>query len=522
MPPKSKPTTPVVEDPIDEKYVLKFPAFSDQVQTLQKLGPLILANQASEQYSSPELIQLRNSYKYIYVVNWLYHCRGFVRLQSEYFDVDVFELELLNYFPIVNSGYEQDGAVKDGQLFIQKLKLNLISTLQNSKLSSLNNFETIFKLWFGSQTPLGGSDEDDDEQGPVEGQEGELPVQKKQQEVETKFDELSIADKFEIIYILISTISSYSKFRDWIDKNNLSVDNLRLVPIYTHPVGSTGSEDYLLLFDNTRLYKRIIHYHALVVPKKRKLSPVDPNVTFKPSQFDVEISDIQFELVYKNVYEYNSFVKGLKLKKLKPVLVRPEVVESVLGSEIKKRRYLTNKKKEVQLLSLLSTRKRSLRLEIKEKQKHEELEKQRLQEEYELKLAAQKRSERRTRSTDTSGYVQRDYGHGLSRDERLKLRRVGTPVFTPTPEVREVEEVKEVNGEEPVVVESEVKSEVVDVVSEDEVEDEEVTEGVSVVESEAKPEIVDVVSEDEAERVEGKVTANGHSEPVTEVPETSV
>ncbi|KAK6460246.1 hypothetical protein DFJ63DRAFT_343854 [Scheffersomyces coipomensis] len=500
---KSKSSTPAVVNDSHPALSLKLgPGFSDQIQSLIKLHPIILQNQESDKYETPELVSLRTSYKYIYVINWLYNCRGFIKLQSEYFDVDIFELELLNYFPIVNSSsYDQDSTSKDNQLFIQKLKLNLISSLQNSKLSSLNNFEKIFKLWFGNQTPLGGADEEDDDD--VEDQEGKVHIVH-DEEHEIKFDELNISDKFEILFILISTISNYTKFRDWIDKNNLTVDGLRLNAIYSHPLHSNGSEDYFLLFENNSLYKRTIRYNSLVIPKKRKLSPEDPNATFKPSQFDIEVKDVKFELLFKNIYEYNTYIKSLSNKKLKPLITKSTIIETMLGNEIKKRRYLANKKKEVQLLSLLSTRKRSLRLEIKEKQKQEEFEKQKLQEEYELKLAAQKRLERRrTRLTETiingDGQELTDYGHGYSRDERLKLRRVGTPVFTPTPEV----------PDEVIEVEDEVKDEVKDESKEEDVKvDEEAVEVIveEVVENnDNEPIVENFVSEDEKEEVDTKV-----------------
>jgi hypothetical protein len=135
---------------------------SDQIATLDKLQPIILPNQSPQLYETQALKDLRTSYKYIYVINWLYHCRGFIKLQSEYFDVDIFELELLNYFPTNSFLLNAEDQPNINNLFIYKLKIHLITALQNSKLSSVNNFEKIFRLWFGANTPLGGKEEDDE------------------------------------------------------------------------------------------------------------------------------------------------------------------------------------------------------------------------------------------------------------------------------------------------------------------------------------------------------------------------
>ncbi|KAK6457426.1 uncharacterized protein RJT20DRAFT_40238 [Scheffersomyces xylosifermentans] len=464
---KSKSSTPALPDESHPALGLSI-GTKDQIATLSKLHPTNLSNQV--EYNTDELNELRCSYKYLYVVNWLYNFRGYIRLQSELFDIDLFELELLNYFPssphLLNYDPESSNNTTSG-LFVNKLKLALITTLQNSKLSSINNFEKIFRLWFGNQTPLGGKEEEE-EQAQYDAQQG-VPSE----DNDPKFDELKISDKFEILYILISYISNYSKFRDYIDKSGLSVDHLRINAAFTSP---SATESYLLLFENNRLYKRTISYNALVIPKKRRLAPEFPDEYFQPAQFDIN-HKIKFEMIYKNIYELDEFINGHKknarLKPLLAKLVSAEVVDSIFNSEIKKRKFLVNKKKEVQLASLLATRKRSSRLEAKEKQRQEELERQREQEEYELKLAAEKRMERRRLLKEQQMQVLKessDYTGGMSRDDRIKLRRLEkTPTFTPTPVPGELPEndgtenatpikeetfqepPQEVNGEQPQV-----------------------------------------------------------------------
>ncbi|EGW34588.1 uncharacterized protein SPAPADRAFT_60017, partial [Spathaspora passalidarum NRRL Y-27907] len=301
----SKSSTPATSaEESHPAYSLKIGS-ADQKQTLAKHHPVKLPNQ--NEYNTEELDNLRASFKYIYVINWLYNFRGFLKLQSELFDVDLFELELLNYFPSGGYGASEQQSV----LFIDKLKLNLISTLQNSKLSSLNNFEKIFRLWFGIETPLGGKEEEEDEAE-------ETANTKHEEEVDIKFDQLKISDKFEILYILISYISNYSKFRDWIDKTGLTFDQLRVNSIFTPPSKNSSQDEYFLLFEDNRLYKRTITYNQLVIPKKRKLSPENPNEYFNSNSFDVNMSKIKFELVYKDIYELNEYLK--KSHKIKPIV----------------------------------------------------------------------------------------------------------------------------------------------------------------------------------------------------------
>mmetsp|Transcript_1094 Transcript_1094/g.1215 ORF Transcript_1094/g.1215 Transcript_1094/m.1215 type:complete len:657 (-) Transcript_1094:252-2222(-) len=400
---KSKSNTPNVGVPDHPANTLSY-GNDDQINALLKLQPIYMP---TDKHTSEEVLtKVRSSYKYLYVVNWLYQCRGYIKLQSEYFDVDLFEIELLNmvYPPPID----------ESLLFINKLKLALISTLQNSKCSSMNNFEKIFRLWFGLETPLAGNEDEEDESP------------------EPKFDNLLIEDKFEVLYTLISYITQYQNFRNYLDKNNVSSDLTRVTPVYSEEVEKGTSEEYILLFDNTRLYKRIINFPELSIPKKRKLAPETPEEFFEPEQFDIESSS--FEIISKNIYEFNAYLldiygkrKQKKYKTLYSNLADDIIFESIFNAEIKKRKILTNRRKELQLANLLATRKRSSRLEAKEKQRQEELRLLKLQEEEELRVAGEKRLERRRMMKDqgfSSSNAIIPSTNSLSREERLKLRKL--------------------------------------------------------------------------------------------------
>lgn len=411
----------------------------EQISNLQKLQPTLLANQTA--YETPDLQKLRTSFKYLYVMNWLYNYRGYLKLQSDYFDVDLFELELMQFFPPSNHLLNSDESTQRSESLVNKLKLALISIVQGSKLSSINNFEKIFRLWFGIDTPLGGEDEEEEEEVVVNSRQLIDP--------NITFDQLSITAKFEIFYILISHITNYQNFRNWIDRNNLSLESLRMNPIFTEsaksgpslitlktltslvtlksPNSQTQSQvDYFLLFENNRLYKRTVLFPSLAIPKKRKLAPEYPEEFFAPEQFDIN-PEIKFELIFKNVYEFDEYLKEISSKKsaktLYTKLSKASLIDSIFSNELKKRKFIVNKRKEQQLVSLLATRKRSSRLEAKEKQRQDELREQQEQEEFEFKLASEKRMERRRKVKEQMGIM--DYGHGLSRDDRLKMRKLG-------------------------------------------------------------------------------------------------
>lgn len=401
----------------------------DQIAALGKLQPILLPNHAPGGYETPDLIETRNSYAYIYVVNWLYHFRGFLKLQSDLFDVDIFELELLGHFPDIKmSTDDSDAPLKSLSLFLTKLKIALMSAAQNSRLKSIENFEKIFRLWFGPDTPLGGvddADDDDAENKPSN------PLASKAAE-NILFDALKMSEKFEVLYILINHISQYANFKNWMDKNSIPLDQLRMKSIYSEIAEKEprAQHDYFLLFDNLRLYKRTIKYTPLVIPKKRKLLPADPNLAFAQECFDISM-DVKFDLIFQNVYELEKFVETSSIPQLSHVVANQDNVDLVFAAELRKRRYLTNRRKELQLASLLATRKRSSRIEAKEKQRQEELELQGIDEEYEMQLAARSERRRKMRDEASTAHALRkanemDYTNGRSRDQRLQGRRLHT------------------------------------------------------------------------------------------------
>ncbi|KAG5416865.1 hypothetical protein I9W82_005595 [Candida metapsilosis] len=464
----------------------------DQITSLAKHAPLLLPNQSPTQPYAQTLQSLRCSYNYTYVMNWLSNYRGFLKLQSEYFDVDIFELELLNYFPDPNTLYENDGGVIMPQpllhsaLFVAKLKLSLMHYLRGGGHKSSSNddglsFEQVVRSNFGISTPLGGvppaeaieikEDGDDIEQQDAEGEaeanadavnaaaeaDEEMTSAPSNEQNLPQFDYLLIEDKIEVLYIIISHIAHNYKFKDWIDRQAPNQPEFsRVDPIfitettfddttteYHHhraaaPAAPPSQSQWLLLCDNSRLYKKTIHYPELSIPKKRKNSPEFPNEYYTPSQFDVSQSQIQFELIAKNIFELNDYVMKLKSNRfttsprnLISKLTKVKFIDSVFANEVKKRKFMVNKKKEVQLAGMLAVRKRSSRLEAR--LERERLERQKLSQSRDASSASSASTDasadadgvvvhrtsggRRLRDSTTSN------GHQEERDPRLDSQR---------------------------------------------------------------------------------------------------
>lgn len=340
-------------------------------------------------------------------MNWMYQCRGYLKLASEHFDADLFEIEL---FELVHPP-----PLDEGTLVVNKTKLALLAKVHGKKITSLATFEPLFRIYFGNNTPLGGKDVGDEDDVDVDN--SEFP----------RFDDLFIDDKIDILYVMMLEVSQYSDFRDFMDKNKLAPDQLRTPQIYAHPVKKNRhSEDYFLACDGTALYRRTVSYPELSVPKRRKLAPQWPDEEYGPEKFDSD--SIEYELIFRDVYGLNDYIgtllpnrKSKKNKAILDVIQLPAFVANVFSYEIRKRKILSHRRKDLEMARLLATRKRSLRLEAKEKQRNLEEQERKAKEMEELQYATSRRRSQRARQQMQSKNNM-DYTAGLSREERFRLR----------------------------------------------------------------------------------------------------
>ncbi|KAM9939467.1 hypothetical protein OXX80_001034 [Metschnikowia pulcherrima] len=396
---------------------------ADEIAALAKLSPVVLPNDAlvtnlqQNHPNEPRWRRFRNDPNYIYVLNWMFQCRGYIKLASEHFDTDLFEMEL---FELV-----QPPPVDDMVLVINKAKLALISKVHGKKVSSLSMFESLFRVYFGSDTPLS---------GPTEEEEAESH-QSVVTSIYPSFNDLYVDEKLSVLATLITEVSQYQDFREYIDKVKLSPEDLRLTSVARFPTGDKQrAEEYFSLFDGTALYKRVISAPEFIIPKKRKSAPPHPELHYPEDSFD--ISSIEFELVYKDIYGFNSFLldsfKGKKLKINKAIvdyIYTESYISNMFSYEIKKRKIISGRRKEFEMGRLLATRKRSSRIEAKERQKNLEEQERKAQEAEDLKHATTRRSQRAQNLQEQK--MRMDFTAGLSRGERLNLRKKGEESATP-------------------------------------------------------------------------------------------
>lgn len=408
--PASKLASPLLVSDDHPAHALKIGREEEQ-QSLMKLTPISLPNDnivdnLRKQYPDDQRWTLfRNDFKYIYVMQWMFQCRGYLKLILEYFDPDLFEIELFNLV--------DPPPVNESSLLSNKVRLGLLNKLFDRKITNLEDFEFNFRKKFGYETPLKGADVSVDET------EHDLSL--------PTFDDLFIDEKFHVLYLLMAEVSSKNEFRDFMDKNDISPDFLRPEYIYESLDKTTGkSEDYCIVFDGSALYRRLVTFAQLNVAKKRKLAPSNPAAVFDDSAFG-EV-DISYDIVFRNVYELNQFISDLKTrrkvkknKQILDVINDEDFISNVFNCEFKKRRILQNRRKESRMAHLLATRKKSLRLEAKERERDQEEQERRLREIELSGRASNRRSARNRNNMETK--LKQDFTAGLTREERLKLRK---------------------------------------------------------------------------------------------------
>lgn len=390
----------------------------EKAAALAKLNPVKMPNQTiveDLQKSYPQDKRwrvFRDDPDYILVNHWMLQCRGYVKLALDNFDTDSFEMDLF-------------GQVPDDEetLLLSRLRVGLLLKIHGKK-ALLSQFEPLFRVYFGCDTPLKGPKNSDDYAAP------DLP----------RFDDLFIDEKYHILALLVAEVTLHQDFRDFIDKNNLSPVLLRPETLWREAKGAVV-EEFIVIFDGTAGYKRTTKARELVVPKKRDLAPADPDSELGPKPFDTTVS---YEQIFRGIYELDALVAELLTKKTKKnkaildVLKHPEFVENMYDVEMRKRRVIHQRRKESEMSRLLATRKRSLRLEAKEKIRAIEEQERKDQELEDLQYAVMRRSSRNTRLTPSM-----DYTGGVTREQRLRKRLESSPeISEASAEPTEITEVK--------------------------------------------------------------------------------
>lgn len=367
-----------------------------------------------------KLQHLRNNFKYSYIVQWIYLLKHLIKLVDA-FDVENLEEELLGLAP---------------PIFLNSLKSKLILYLRNQKLVNVQlefDFfvDQIYKDY--DLIPPGHQNNNDTQTESEKNTNDDNDNDHKNDNNDDDNDDtdkplityssLSLDHKIEVLYVLIkfANSKSFANLRKNADKFESPQLALKIYPLYTIDKADGIREEFIILQD-ARLYLKTIKFNKFEIPQK--LSDYNKEINDE-NKFDyfqsLEPKIVDWKCLASGIYQFDDYVKSLKNSfgrkyssdefKLSKIL--EENIDFIIDHDLKKRKQSAQRKREIEMQSLMANRKRSSRLEEKEKRKREE-EAVRLEElEILKKNAAEMRAAKRMKLKETSL---------VSREERLKKR----------------------------------------------------------------------------------------------------
>lgn len=269
-----------------------------------------------------QLNELRNNWKYSFCLQWLFFFRGASRLTNETITVDLIEEELVG--------------LTEENLMI-KIPVALAATLIGSKVT-IDDFSYRVRFLLGDSCKLLGTEE-----APIE------------------FKSLSFVDKFSLFYELIQRIQKTDNFRAQVEKYE-NDSELRFDSIFE----KNESESYYLLSDN-RIYLRTLkNWPKLKIPKKHKharlTNPEEDLRSIDP--------ELEWECVAIGIYEIHAFLDSIKSNRsMKPLFQNiKDHIDELANEDLQTRKKILKRKRENEMTQMLSSRKRSSRIQMKEEQ----------------------------------------------------------------------------------------------------------------------------------------------------------
>lgn len=309
------------------------------------------------------LTALRNNYKYSYIVQWIYLLKHIIKL-SDAFDVENLEEELLGIAP---------------PSFINNLKIKLIQHLKNQKLVTIDSefdffVDQIYKDYElllpegvedvkkdNVNANFNGDDDDNDD-------DDDTPI--------LTYSTLTLEQKIEVIYTLIklSNTKSHANFRKTVDKFEQPHIDLRITPVFQYNEKNLKYE-YLILQD-ARVYLRKWEFKKIEIPSKK----TDFDSKFKDPYNDLNQLNpemIHWECLTAGLYQYDNLIKTLKSSFGKKTSsneytlskILEANVDFVIQHDLKKRKQNAQRKRDIEMQMLMANRKRSSRLEEKERKR---------------------------------------------------------------------------------------------------------------------------------------------------------
>ncbi|ANZ73850.1 BA75_00063T0 [Komagataella pastoris] len=348
------------------------------------------------------LKEIRNNEKFAFIVQWLYLLRGVIKLYEEHFDVISFEEELIGI---------------NGELFLLKFKSNLVYALNGFKIQNVANHPELFNEQIQSILPNWFLEHYDSDEA--------LSA--------FDFNDASIEVKLDIFYELLRLlmVRKEATVRKTVELYDSPWDTMKLLPVFAEDdLKNSVLKEYLILMDD-RMYYREWSFPKIKVPAQRKeyLKLLDQ---YENPFGDLEPKIIRWECLTVGIYEFDEYLNNLKLKTGKKTSSKEgrllkalePFVEQIYGTDLKKRKEALHRKKELQLQSLLANRKRSSRLEAKERQREEEKRKEHDERIRQINEGTALRSSRRLIMKQTQKEESTPPTNtALSRADRLQQRR---------------------------------------------------------------------------------------------------
>ncbi|OWB73792.1 hypothetical protein B5S31_g3554 [[Candida] boidinii] len=385
-----KGSTPSAIDDQSNHPADKLSSFIDKesILQLQRTPPRLLIE---DPVYETRLSEIRNSIDYCYLIQWLYLFRSLFKLTNEGFDAENFEEEILGIA---------------SPIFLNKFKIGLIQLLTNHKI--IVNSEIDFEFNEMIKNVLSSN-----ELFLTENENGELITD--EYKLETfNYNTLPLVEQLQILSLLVKKCNvKNDNIRKLVDKYNKPHEDTRLNPVFEKILNKakTITKEQYFVLEDCRLYYKKTEFGEFKIPKNR--TEFNKKIKDTATYFnDCEPTISEFKILTCGIYEFDSYLNELKKKAGKKLTsdeykllteLKP-FIEKILNHDLKKRKQASQRKREIQMQSLLANRKRSSRLEEKEKRRlEEEKERLELEEQYKLEAASIRAAKRMKLKDDMYG-----------------------------------------------------------------------------------------------------------------------
>ncbi|KAH3682198.1 hypothetical protein WICPIJ_006819 [Wickerhamomyces pijperi] len=319
-----------------------------------------------------QLQELRSDWKYACCLQWFAFFKNAAKLSNETITADLIEEELVG--------------LTEEHLMV-KIPVALAATLIGSKVT-IDDFSYRVRFLLGDSCKILGTEE-----APIE------------------FKQLSLVEKFALFYELIQKIQNTDQFRAQVEKYE-NDSELRFDSIFE----KNDEESYYLLSDNRIYLRKLTNWPKYNIPhkfKRAKLSkPEEDLASIEPT--------LHWECVAIGIYEIHAFIDSIKSNKsMKPLFQNiKDHIDAIATDDLQTRKKILKRKRETQMTQLLSNRKRSSRIQLKEEQN--KIEQERLAAEAEEEKQRQLKARKQRKLKQKENLIKKEV------EERLRRTQAST------------------------------------------------------------------------------------------------